>query len=880
MKGVRRLARRLAGHVLPRRFDDRIREEMEQHLALQIDENVRAGMPPAEARRQALIKFGGVERVTAEWRDESRLPALDRAGQDLRYAFRQLHRAPVFAIAATLALAAGIGANVAIFTVVDRVMLRRLPVHEPDRLVTIGDQRSQVQQRPVSFPYPLSVALRDSGLLEGVAARSVTAVNVAVGGSALRARGELVSGTYFRVVGTTTRLGRPLTPDDDRTPGAHPVAVVSDRFWRQALESSPAVVGSDLRINTNLFTIVGVAAEPFTGVDPGFPTDIWIPMSMQREVGRNFLTDARSSWLDLMGRLRPEQTADAAAAALTSYVEQHPDLVKSTPPRRFTVTPASGGRSTARRELGPSLQLVMALTGVTLLLECFTLASLLVVRSLARHRERAIRLALGARRSHLVSQTLAETLLIAAIGGAAGLLVAPWVAGVLVASQGTDLSIDPGLDLRVFAFALAVTIVAGLGVGLMPIAAAGRVEGAVAIARAPLRGASGTRRHLLLRDGIVALQIAASLATLITAALLVQSLRALNAIDTGFAADRVLLASMDPGSLGYDARGVEAFWRSVLERVERLPGVRAASLANTIPLAPGRQRQPIVEPASGTAVEIDTNQVGPGYFRTLGLPLVRGREFGDRDNKDSAPVAIVNERFAERWWPGLDPIGRTLRTSRTGPPAEVVGLVKDAKYRDLRQQADAMLYLPLFQTTSTSLKTLHVRVDGEADGFVAAIRREVRALDPGVPLFGVRTIADQYDMFLAQPRQAAALTSAFGVLAMLLAASGVYGVTALAAGAQAREIGIQLALGATPSRIVRRLGSRGGVVVAVGIAAGLLVSAAFTRIASSLLYGIRADDAWTFAVTTLGLTAVSLASVYIPARAGTRLDAARAIRCD
>jgi predicted permease len=880
VKAVRRFVRRLAAHLVPRRSDDRIREEMEQHLALQIDENVRAGMTPAEARRQALIRFGGVERVTAEWRGEQRLPFLDRASGDLRYAFRQLHRAPVFTIAATLALAAGIGANVAIFTLVDRVMLRRLPIDQPDRLVMIGDQRSLVQQRPVSFPYPLSVALRDSEVLEGVAARSVTAINVSRQGSALRARGELVSGTYFRVVGATTRMGRPLTLDDDRTPGAHPVVVVSDRFWRQALDSNPGIVGSDLRLNNHLFTVVGVAAEAFTGVDPGLPTDVWIPMAMQREVGRNFLTDARSSWLDLMGRLRPNQTAEAAAAGLTSFVEQHTEIARTTPPRRFTVMPAPAGRSTVRRELGSSLTLLMTLTGVTLLLECFTLASLLVVRSLARHRERVVRLALGARRSHLASQTLTETLLIAVIGGTAGLIVAPWVTGLLVASQGTDVSLDSSVDLRVFAFALAITIVAGLGVGLVPIFAAGRSERVLSLASAPLRGASSTRRHLFLRDAIVALQIAASLATLITAALLVQSLRALNAIDPGFAADRVLLASMDPGSLGYDVRGVEAFWRTVLERAERTPGVHSASLANTVPLASGRQRQPVVEPASGTAVEIDTNQVGPGYFRTLGIPLVRGREFLDRDGKDSAPVVIVNERFADRWWPGEDPIGKTIRTSRSGPTAEVVGLVKDAKYRDLRQPADAMVYLALFQTTSTSVKTLHVRVEGALEGPVAAIRREVRSLDPNLPVFAVRTIEDQYDAFLAQPRQAATLTSAFGVLALLLAAIGVYGVTALAASGQAREIGIQLALGATPARIVRRIGRRGSAVVGVGLITGLLVSFGFTRIAGSLLFGIEADDAWTFAGAVIGLALISLAAIYIPARAATRLDAARAMRCD
>ena len=889
MRRWRRLLRRIVTHLSPGRSERRLREEMEHHLALQIDEFLGAGLSPREARRQALIKFGGVSSVAADWRDEQRLPIVDRLTQDIRYAVRQLRRSPLFTATATIALAVGIGANAAIFTLIDRMFLRPLPVSHPERLVLIGDQRSQTQQRPAMFSYPFSVALRRTDVLAGIASRSGVAINVASDGRAARARGELVSGDYFRVVSAGTSIGRPLTADDDRTPGAHPVVVISDRFWRETFDADPSILGRLLRINTTSFTIVGVAAPAFTGIDVGLPTDVWIPMAMQREVGRSFLTDARSTWLELIGQLKPDQTLEAAAAALTAAVEQ---LTAAEPPvgpdpapaRRLVLQSGVNGKATAWRTVGSSLTLLMALAGLTLVLECFTIASLLIVRSLARQKETAVKLALGARRSHLISQCFTETLLLAVVGGTAGVIVAPWVTGLLVASQGAELSLDTQVDWRVLGFAMAVSLLTGLVVGLAPIIADGGIDGvqrrAVAVAIGT-RTASSSRRHLLLRDVIVACQVGASLATLIVAALLVQSLRALNAIDPGFSRDQVLLIAMDPGPLGYDAARIEAFWRTALDRIVQMPNVRAASLANTVPLAPGRQRQPAISPLSGNSIEIDTNPVGPGYFRTLGIPLVRGREFSSTDGKDAMPVAIVNERLAQLFWPGQDPLGQALRIgSSRNRPAEVVGIVKDAKYRDLRQDADAMVYVPLFQTTSTTAKTLHVRIEGRLEDLASAFRREMQSLEPGLPLFGLRTIQEQHQTFLAQPRQAAAITSAFGVVALLLAVIGVYGVTAVAASRRIHDIGIRMALGATPAHIVRWIGGRGLVVVGIGLTVGLFGSFGLARLAGSLLFGIAPHDVGTFVVATVVLALASLAAIYVPARAATRLDAARAMRCD
>jgi predicted permease len=882
VSAVRRFLRRLSAQLLQRGHERRMSEEIEAHLDLQTAENIRAGVPPAEARRLAVLKFGGVEAIKEQYRDERGLPFLESLGQDLRHALRQLRRAPIFTLTATLSLAAGIGATAAMFTLVDRVLLRRLPVSDPQHLVYVTDQRILTGRSP-TFSYPFYKGLEDNGILAGVAARSGLAANASTDGQAARARAELVSGTYFGVLGVSAQVGRVLTADDDRTPGAHPVAVISDGYWRRTFGRDPEVAGRTIRINSGVFTVVGVAAEGFICIELGLPTDIWLPMAMQREAGRDFFTDARSNWLEIIGRLKPGTTAEAAAAALSARLDGQPPAAQqpaSGPKRQIMIVPAGQGNPALRRELGPALQVLMVLTAVMLLLECFTLASLLVMRSLARQKETAVRLALGARQSHLVRQHLAETVTLAAFGGIAGLAVAPWVTSFLVASYPTELRLDTTIDPRVFGFALLVSLLTGLLVGLAPILASSKSGVALASWHAS-RTPTGTRRHLLLRDVIVTSQIAASLAMLVVAALLVQSLRGLTAIDRGFSGGGVLLVSIDPGSAGYDAARIEAFWRAALERVGQIGGVRSVSLARTVPLAPGRQRQPLQNPSSGESAEIDINFVGPRYFETIGVALVKGREFDDRDGKTSRPVAIVNERLAERFWPGQDPLGRNLRIGRSGSmPAEVIGVVKDVKYRELRSDADAMLYTPILQTTSTSAMTLHVLGDGQATALAGTIRRELHALDPALPAFGIRTIADQVDAFLAQPRQAAALTGGFGLLALILSAIGVYGVTAMAVRRQTHDIGIRVALGARPGQIVRMIGRRGLVVVAAGVALGLLGSRVLARLAGALLYGVTPTDAATFAGMSALLVLVSLAAIYIPAAAATRLDAARAMRCD
>jgi predicted permease len=706
-----------------------------------------------------------------------------------------------------------------------------------------------------------------------------------IDGRVERARGALAAGNYFHVIGARIQMGRPLTPEDDRTPGAHPVAVISDGFWRRSFAADPAVLGRGIRLNKQTFTIVGVAGRGFSGAEVGSPIDVWVPLVMQREVGRDFLTDARTNWLEIIGRLQ-SGSRERAAAELTAFVDRtlpgvlarRASRASTTDPHQLVLLRGNRGTSALRRELGPALRVLVALAGLALMLTCINVASLLVVRSVAREKEIAVRLALGARRSDLVRQFLTETFVLAALGGIGGLFMAPWAAGLLVASQPDRLGIDATPDLRVFLFGLLAWIVTGILVGQAPILASSKVG--LAQAAGNQSGApSGTRRRVTLHDAIVTAQIAASLVMLIGAALFVQSLKSLGALDPGFPAERLLLVSVDPGSAGYEGPRLESFWRTTLERVDQIHGVESASLARIVPLAYGRERQPVLNSATGESPEIDVNAVGPRYFATLGVPLVRGREFTTQDGRTAPRVAIVNEQMARTFWPGQDAVGKPIALGpKGGAVGEVVGVVRDVKYRDLKAEAGPMFYVPLFQSSTSDPMTVHVRAASDPGALASTIRREIQVLDPRLPIFEIRTLDEQLNASFAQTRQAAVMTGGFGVLALLLSAVGVYGVTALAVSRQTHDIGVRMALGAQPRHIVRAMGGHGVKIVLAGVALGLVGAYGFVEVADALLYGITPLDAAAALGTASLLPLMALIAVYIPARGATRLDAVTAIR--
>jgi macrolide transport system ATP-binding/permease protein len=878
LKAMRRFLSRLSVSAARRHDDARLREELETHLQMQTVENIHAGMSPEEARRRAILKFGPIEAIKDSYRDEQRVRVVDDVLQDVRYTFRQLRKAPLFTLTATVSLAMGIGANAAVFTVVERVLLRTLPVSNPHELVYVTDERILTRPSP-RFSYPFYAVLRENVVLNGVAARAAIPLNVTVNGQTVRAGGELVSGNYFGVLGANTEAGRPLSPDDDRTPGAHPVAVISEPFWQRTFASDPAVVGRSVLLNGQAFTIVGVAANGFTGTDIGLPADIWIPLAMQREVGRNLLTEARTNWLEMVGRLHSGQGREQAAEALNRHFQQRAsELPPQASVRLLVLTPGDKGSTPVRGEQRSALMVLFALTGLALALACVNVACLAAVRSAGREKEIAIRLAIGAARPRLERQLLTEGLVLAALGGVAAVLIAPWTARALIAAQTIALRIEPGLDLGVLLFGLFVSMLTGFVVALVPILASRKVR-LVQGSEGSCTNFGAASRRLTAHDAIVAFQIAMALSMLISAALLVQSLRSLNSVDPGFRADNLLLASLDPRAAAYDSNRIDGFWRATLEQVKLIPGVQSVSLAGTVPMAPGRQRQPWVNATSGEKIEIDTNFVGPRYFQTLGIPLQSGREFNEDDGRASRPVVMVNERLAQIFWPQQDPIGKGVRVPESGNPlAEVVGVVRDVKYRDLRGEAGPMIYRPVLQTRSTDSMTLHVRASSDPGALVNGIRLAIQNIDRNVPLFQITTLEEQLDSSFAQTRQAALLTSTFGVLALLLSGIGVYGVTALAVNRRTRDIGIRMALGAQRVHIVRAVGARGIALIAIGLFLGVLGSFGFTRMTGTLMFGVTGGDPATYAGMASLLALVSVLAFSIPVRAATRQDALAAIR--
>ena len=803
---------------------------------------------------------------------------IDDLIHDVRYTARHLRKSPLFTVTATLSLALGIGVNAAVFAVIEHTLLRPLPVANPHELVYITDERILTQASP-RFSYPYYAAIRENNILDGVAARVSVPLTATVNGQAFRVNGELVSGNYFSVVGVSAQHGRLLTAGDDRIPGAHPVAVISDRFWRRALASDPLVIGGELQLNQQMFKVVGIAPKSFVGTDVGSPTELWIPMMMQRTTGRDLIADARTNWLEIIGRSSSGVQLERAAEELTKQLDRRaPELQDRTASRRVVIVSGERGISPVRAELGPALAILMTLALIALGLACVNIASLLAVRAAGRGKEVAIRLALGASRSRLVRQLFTEGLVLAGLGGVAALFIAPPAARLLVASQPRSLGIDVGLDVRLLAFALAASVLSGIMLALAPILASKKIKLTTAFESASTTLVTAGRR-LNVHDCVVTLQIALALAMLISAALFVQSLRSFQSVKPGFRADNLLLASLDPAAVGYDSGRIEGFWRSTLARVSQVPGVDSASLARTVPLAPGRQRQPWVHPSSGEKLELDTNFIGPQYFRTLDIPVVTGREFDDRDGKASRPVVIVNERLARLFWPGQDPVGKGIRLPDTGKPmAEIVGVVRDVKYRDLRAETGPMVYRPLFQTHSSDSMSLHVRTSNDPNTVIGAIRGELQKLDRRVPLFQVTTLEEHLDGSFAATRQAAVLTGVFGVFALLLSGIGVYGVTALAVSRRTRDIGIRMALGARRRDIVRAVGGRGAVMVAAGLALGTVGSFAFTRFTGTLLFGVTPADAGTFIGMAAVLALVSLIAFCIPVRTATRLDALAAIR--
>jgi predicted permease len=809
--------------------------------------------------------------------------------KDIQYAIRGLLRRPAFTSLAVLTLALGIGANTAIFGMLDAVMFRTLPVAAPEQLIKLETVR-EAGRRNLNYSYPVYRDYRDNNqVCSSLAASYSTPLNLSGGGAtAERVFGTIASGEYFTTLGVTPVLGRVFTTADDQTPGGHPVVVLSYGLWQRRFGGANDVVGKTLEINKQMFTVVGVMPASFTGTVRGFSSELWMPLMMHAQAVPADPPDALKrrgfSFLEVIGRLKPGVSHAQAAASFEALGRQIDEANGIKSVERLTAVSHERGESYLVQDFGKPLIVMMVAVGLVLLIACANVANLLLVRASTRRKEIAVRLAVGATRARLIRQLLTESLVLSVTGGAVGLLIAFWADPfwklIKPADDFLPLTLQSGLSLRVLGFALLVSLITGIAFGLIPALQASRVDYTPALKdEAPhWRG----ERRFQLRDLLVVAQVAISLVVLVGAGLFVRSLRELQKIDVGFQPERTLVVTVDPSLQGYDREKGSELYRQLLERVRSVPGVKNATYAATVtPNAGGSLIEDAVQiegRSLGDMVAVEYNRVGPDYFTTMNIVL-RGRDFTTADRRGAQPVAIINESMARKVFPKEDPIGKRFRFGQEGPFSEVIGVARDGKYRSLREEPQLCVYEPFFMGYRAEMNLL-VRSDLDQQALLGQIRNQLGAIDPTIPVFNVRTLDDQVRSVASQERATALTTTLFGALALLLATIGLYGVMSYAVVQRTREIGIRMALGARTADVLSMVLMSGMKLALIGVAVGVVTALALTRVIRSFLFGITATDVFTFTTVAAGLIFVALLACLIPARRAAKVDPLVALKSE
>ncbi len=808
--------------------------------------------------------------------------------QDMKFGVRMLRKSPGFTLVAILTLALGIGANTAIFSIVKAVILQPLSgVRHSDEIVAVGDHHAAGDTFPLS--YPLYRALRDkNGVLESLAADCPITFAVKSGSETKRKLGEVVTGNYFDALGVHAELGRTFTPDDDKVPGGEPLVVLSHELWKSQFGSDPSAIGRSVTIDGKLFTIIGVMPEDFHGANVGIPAQLYVPAMMQPVVlpvevaGGNILEVAGANWLFAFGRLKPGVTPATAQAAMTVSVQ---DFAKSQGETSGTETASVSPMWKTPFGAAPTLLPIVALLSGTvafvLLIACANVAGLLIARSTARRTEVAIRVALGAGRGRLMRQLLSESVLMSLVGGAAGLLLALWATNFMAhppEALGVPLSLDARLDAQVFGFTLVVATLAGILFGLAPSLLASRVDLVPA-----LKGEEGGRRSRKspLRSGLVAVQVAVSLVLLVGSGLLLRSVLAARATDLGFKPNDILSVSVDTGPAGYDEARIKSFLRQAIDQVGALPGVQAVASAQAGPVAQANSYSTTVivdgyQPLRDESMTVGFDMISPDFFKTLGLPLRAGREFTWADDSKQPRVAVVNETMAKRFWPGKSAIGQRVK-GETDKWDEVVGVVADTKYQAMSEKP-APYYYVAFQQTVGSKIALFVRTGAAPESLANTIQATVTKMDPALSVSNLKTMRQRIESSLVGYEGTALVLSVAGIIGLLLATIGIYGVVAYSVAQRTHEVGIRMALGANPRNILRLILRQGMVPALIGVAIGLAGSFALTRLIAGQLYGVKPTDPLTLAAVSILLCLVTAAACVIPARRAMRVDPMVALR--
>jgi predicted permease len=898
MPALSELWRRVKFFFRRGQFHRELDEEMRHHLALSARAHVKSGESAEQARFAAERELGNTLRLREESQDAWGWTLAERLAQDLRYALRQLRRSPGLTAVITLSLALGIGANTAIFGVINAVMLRMLPVQNPERLVQIAYQGQRSNQAFVAegFSYPLFKELRKRNqVFTGMAAALPWGIAES-GAEPAKWAGQLVSANFFSVLGVNAVVGRFFAADEDT--GSHPVVVISYALWTRAFGRDPGAIGRKMRLGDMPFTIIGVAPAHFSGLDPGRPCDLWVPITMQPQVNDGcecgFLT--RMPWLNVVGRLRPRISHEQARADVDVLFQQiqHREDISSLSEtqrkdfftQRIVVLPAARGTDYLRAEFSRPLFLLMGMVALVLVIACANVANLLLARACVRRREIAVRLALGAGRRRLVRQLLTESVLLALIGGAVGVLFAYWGSPLLVtlmAGGRNPVTLDVHPDLSVLGFTLLVALATGIAFGLAPALRATRA-GAGPCFQSGSRNLAGSRAGRSLGRALVVAQVALSLVLVIGAGLLVRTLHNLETFDAGFSRQGVLLFGIAPTRVGYKDERLAQFYQQLQEGISQMPGVRSASFSGVTPINGGHSDRLIsVEgytPRRNEDMDTDMNSVGPGFFETLGTPLLIGRDFGPQDRRGSPRVAIINQAMARRFFAGRNPIGGKFGWVRgkDKEECEIIGVVSDAKYSSLREQMPPIAYVDALQGKELGDMWIEVRAASNPTALMPQVRSLLHTFDPRLVPWDATTLVEQIDRSLYQEKLVSSLSSFFGALALALACIGLYGIMSYAVARRTNEIGVRMALGAEGSRILQTVLSEALLMAAIGVVIGLPAAWCATRSISSMLYGLKSTDPLTIIAATFLMAALAALAGYLPARRASRVDPMVALR--
>lgn len=866
--------------------DKLLDSEIHFHIKEQTAANIAAGLPPSEARRRALAQFGGLESRKEECRETRGTHFLETLWQDVRFSFRMLRRNPAVSILAVLCLTLGIGANAAVFSWIEGLLIRPFPAvsHQERMYALAGSAVSDPDDPDLSWP-DFADLQRNSKLVESFIGDKIMGASLNIGGRADRATGSIVSANYFDALGIHPILGRGFQPGEDTGHNAHPVAVISYQMWQNTFQSDPGIIGKTQSFNKVQFTIVGVTPKGFYGTFVGWSIQFWVPASMEQVFeGGNYAQEDRSArWLEGFAKLKPGVSLAQAQAEISSIAAHLASVYPETNRGRdVKILPLWLTPFNKARTLRPTLEILLPVVGFVLLIACANVGNLLLVRFFLRRHEMMVRLALGAARGRLVRQLLTEGLILSGFAAGGGLLVARWCRSALVLffPRTGNVPYLPGeIDWRVLVLSIAVCVLATVLFGLIPATQASKLDLAAAL-KSEMGGLVSGQSRSWVRSGLVLVQISLSFVLLVGAGLLLRSLRAMQNTSPGFSTHGVYVTYVDLFGTGYDATRAENFEKQLLERLRNTPGIDSAAFAGFIPLG-------LIPPSSG-AIQVDGyvpppnqqpvvayDKVGPGYFSTIGIPLVKGREFTISDDKTAAAVAIVNEQMVKQFWNGKDPIGQRLQVN--GHAMQVIGVAKVSRYESVSESPKPFFFVPRLQVPA-SMSDLYIRTSIPHQTMVSILSSDLRAMDANLADYAVLTMQQQVERSTSSQQASVGLLFVLGGLALILATIGLYGVMSYSVSQSRRELGLRMALGASSSNVLWHVISRSLLLTFFGVGLGAVAALTLARLATNMLYHVSPRDPLAFTLAFAIMTVASLTACIWPAWRASRTDPMVALR--